>query len=120
MAMSRTFVLLKPDAVARGLNFEITERFEKRFTLVACRMQQVGRELAEAHYAPLKGSAAFDDAVAFLTSAPAIATVWEGPGAVSAAIAMAGDADPANFSAQQRVGRGLGRHRAAPSTIWSL
>ena len=58
--MERTCLLLKPDAVGRGLNFQITERFEKRgFTLIACRMRQASRELAEAHYAGLKGTAAF-------------------------------------------------------------
>jgi histidyl-tRNA synthetase len=92
----RTFVLLKPDAVGRGLNFQITERFEKRgFKLVACRMQHATPELAEAHYASLKGGAAFKEKVEFLTSGPSIATAWEAPGAVVAAQATAGDANPA-------------------------
>ena len=93
--MDRTLVLLKPDAVARGLNFQITERFEKRgFSLVACRLRQAPKELAEAHYANLKGTPAFDEAVAFLTSGPMIATAWEAPNAVAAALATAGDSDP--------------------------
>ena len=45
----RTFVLLKPDAVGRGLNFKITERFEKKaFSLVACKMLQASRALCAA------------------------------------------------------------------------
>lgn len=91
----RTVVILKPDAVGRGLNFVITERFEKKsFKLLACRMVRPSRELAEAYYAPLKGTPGYEDAVALLTSGPAIATAWEAPGAVAAALALAGDADP--------------------------
>ena len=94
--MERTCVLLKPDAVGRGLNFQITERFEKReFKLLACRMLQATKEEAEAYYAPLKGKAGFDDAVAFLTSGPIVATAWEAPGVLAAALSTAGAADPA-------------------------
>ena len=65
--------ILKPDAVARGLNFQITERFEKRgFTLVACRMRQATKAQAEAHYGKLKGTPAFDEKVTFLTSGPCV------------------------------------------------
>ena len=97
--MERTCILLKPDAVGRGLNFQITERFEKRgFTLIACRLRQAPRDLAEAHYASLKGSAAFEEAVSFLTSGPMMATAWQAPGAIAAALATAGDADPAKAS----------------------
>ena len=86
--MERTCVVLKPDAVGRALNFQITERFEKRgFTLVACRMLQATRAQAEAYYAPLKGSATFEEAVSFLTSGPIVATAWQAPGAVAAALA---------------------------------
>ena len=57
-------------------------------------MVQPSKKLAEAHYAPIKGSAAFDEKVDFLTSGPAIATVWEAANAVAGALATAGDAEP--------------------------
>lgn len=95
MGSERTLVLLKPDAVGRGLNFKITERFERKgFTLVACRMLQATRALAEAHYAPLKGTAAFEPAVSRLLDGACVATAWEAAGAVSVALALAGDSDP--------------------------
>ena len=88
-------MLLKPDAVGRGLNFKITQKFEdKKFSLVAARMQQVTQELAEAYYAPLKGTPAFALAVGRLLEGPSIATAWEAPGAIAAALALVGDADP--------------------------
>ena len=94
--MERTFVLLKPDAVGRNLNFQIQERFEKKgFTLVACCMQQCSKERAEQHYAPLKGKAGFEDAVNFLCTGPCIATAWQAPNVITAAKQLAGDADPA-------------------------
>ncbi len=92
----RTLLLLKPDAVGRNLNFEITDRFEKKgLVLVACRMQQPTRAVAEQHYAPLKGSPAYGTAVEFLTSGPVVATAWEAPGAIALVREMVGDADPA-------------------------
>ena len=86
----KTCVLIKPDAVGRALNFAITERLEKRgFQLLACRMLQATKEQAEAYYGSDKESAAF------LTSGPIIATAWQAPGVIAAALATAGDADPA-------------------------
>ena len=91
----RTFVLLKPDAIGRGLNFKITERFErKQFVLVACKMLQPTKELAEAQYAPLEGTPAFEPAVSRLLEGAVIATAWEAPGAIAAALLLVGDADP--------------------------
>ena len=92
MTSERTFILLKPDAVGRGLNFDITERFEKRgFALVACRMMQADRAQAQAHCAGLTG-AAKEEAVEFLTSGPVVASAWEAPGAIASALAMGGPA----------------------------
>ena len=89
-----TLVLLKPDAVARGLTFEISERFEKRgLPLVACKMLQPTREQAAAHYKPLEKTSDFAALVDFLVSGPAVVLVWDAePAAVQA---LAGDADPA-------------------------
>ena len=89
-----TLVLLKPDAVARGLTFEISERFEKRgLPLVACKMLQPTREQAAAHYKPLEKTSDFAALVDFLVTGPAVVLVWDAePAAVQA---LAGDADPA-------------------------
>ena len=95
MPVERTFVLLKPDAVQRGLTFEVSERFEKRgLTLAACRMQQPPQGTLEKHCEALKGSAGYDAYLAFLTAGPVVAQVWEGADAVAAAVATVGDADP--------------------------
>jgi nucleoside diphosphate kinase len=92
--MERTFVLLKPDAVQRGLTFDVSERFEKRgMTLVACRMQQAPQATVEKHCEALQGAAKVA-AVSFLTAGPVVAQVWEGTDAVAAAIATVGDPDP--------------------------
>ena len=95
MPAERTFVLLKPDAVQRGLTFEVSERFEKRgLTLAACRMQQPPQGTLEKHCEALKGTAGYDAYLAFLTAGPVVAQVWEGADAVAAAVATVGDADP--------------------------
>lgn len=92
----RTLLLIKPEAIKRNINFEIADRFEKRsFVLVACRMLQPSRELAESHYAHLKGGAAFDTAIAGLLGGAVIAMVWEAPAALAVAFSMVGHVDPA-------------------------
>jgi len=89
MALERTFVLIKPDAVQRGLTFEISERFEKRgMVMVACRMQQADPKVVAKYCGGDKAAASF------LTVGPVVAQVWEGPDVVAAAVAMIGNADP--------------------------
>ncbi len=83
--MERTLVLVKPDGVQRGLVGEVISRLERRgLRLVAAKFMQVGRELAEAHYAVHKGKPFYDGLIAYITSAPVMAMVWEGPNAVAA------------------------------------
>lgn len=83
--MERTLVLIKPDGVQRGLIGEVTSRLERRgLRLVAAKFMQVGRELAETHYAIHKGKPFYDGLIAYITSAPVMAMVWEGPNAVVA------------------------------------
>ncbi len=83
--MERTFVLVKPDGVQRGLIGEVTARLEKRgLKLVAAKFMQVSRSLAERHYAIHKGKPFYEGLVNYITSAPVMAMVWEGPGAVAA------------------------------------
>lgn len=83
--MERTFVMVKPDGVQRGLVGEIIMRLERRgLKLVAGKFMQVSRELAETHYAVHKGKPFYDGLVQYITSAPVMAMVWEGPYAIQA------------------------------------
>ncbi len=91
MPRERTFVLLKPDAVARGLVGAIVRRFERRgLKLVALKTMRVGKDLAETYYAEHKGKAFFAPLVTYVTSAPVAAMVWEGEGAVAIVRRMMG------------------------------
>lgn len=83
--MERTLVLVKPDAVQRGLIGEVTARLEKRgLKLVGAKFMQVSRDLAEQHYAVHKGKPFYEGLVNYIISAPVMAMVWEGPNAVAA------------------------------------
>jgi nucleoside-diphosphate kinase len=83
--LERTLVLAKPDAVQRGLVGEIISRLEHRgLRLVAAKFVQVTRELAEAHYAVHKGKPFYPGLIDYITSAPVMAMVWEGPSAIAA------------------------------------
>ncbi len=82
--MERTFVLAKPDAVQRGLIGEIILRLERRgLKLVAAKFLSVSRELAEKHYAVHKGKPFYTGLIQYITSAPVMAMVWEGPNAIA-------------------------------------
>jgi nucleoside-diphosphate kinase len=83
--MEQTLVLVKPDGVQRGLIGEIIGRLERRgLRLVAARFIQVSQELAETHYAIHKGKPFYDGLIKYITSAPVMAMVWDGPNAVAA------------------------------------
>ena len=83
--MERTLVLVKPDGVQRGLIGEVISRLERRgLRLVAAKFMAVSRELAETHYAIHKGKPFYDGLISYITSAPVMAMVWEGPQAVAA------------------------------------
>jgi nucleoside-diphosphate kinase len=83
--VERTLVLVKPDGVQRGLIGEVTSRLERRgLRLVAAKFMDVSRQLAETHYAIHKGKPFYDGLIAYITSAPVMAMVWEGPNAVAA------------------------------------
>ncbi len=93
--MERTLVLIKPDAVQRGLIGEVTARLERRgLRLVAARFVQVSRALAERHYAVHKGKPFYDGLIAYITSAPVMAMVWEGPNAIAAVRQTMGSTRP--------------------------
>lgn len=83
--MERTFVLAKPDAVQRGLIGEIVARLEHRgLKLVGAKFLLVSRDLAEKHYAVHKGKGFYEGLIQYITSAPVMAMVWEGPQAINA------------------------------------
>lgn len=83
--MERTLVLVKPDGVQRGLIGEVISRLERRgLRLVAAKFMQVDQKLAETHYAVHKGKPFYDGLIAYITSAPVMAMVWEGPNAIAA------------------------------------
>jgi nucleoside-diphosphate kinase len=83
--VQRTLVLIKPDAVQRGLIGEITGRLERRgLRLVGARFCLVARDLAERHYAIHKGKPFYAGLVDYITSSPVMAMVWEGPEAILA------------------------------------
>jgi nucleoside-diphosphate kinase len=99
MAGERTLVLVKPDGVQRGLVGEIIGRLERRgLHLVGMKLIRIDRELAERHYAEHRDKPFFSGLVDFITSAPVVAMVWEGPGAVALVRAMMGATDPAAAS----------------------
>jgi nucleoside-diphosphate kinase len=96
VALERTLVLVKPDGVQRGLAGEVISRLERRgLHLVGMKLVRVSRELAERHYAEHRAKPFFGELVDFITSAPVVAMVWEGPGAVSLVRATMGATDPA-------------------------
>jgi nucleoside-diphosphate kinase len=93
----RTLVLIKPDGVTRGLVGEILGRIERKgFRIVALQMRTLTDEIATAHYGEHQGKPFFADLVAFITSAPLVAAVIEGPDAIASWRTMMGATNPAN------------------------
>jgi nucleoside-diphosphate kinase len=99
----RTLVLIKPDGVQRLLTGRILARYEDRgLKIVGLKLIQVSRELAERHYAVHRAKPFFTGLVDFITSAPLVAAVLEGPNAIAVVRAMNGATRP---------------HEAAPGSI---
>jgi nucleoside-diphosphate kinase len=97
VAVEQTLVLIKPDAVSRGLAGEILGRFEARgLTLRAGKLLTVGRDLAEQHYAEHKEKPFFGELVEFITSSPTLAFVLEGEGAIAIVRSTMGATNPAD------------------------
>lgn len=96
MASERTFVMVKPDGVARGLVGEIMSRLERKgLRLISARLQEVDPDLAGEHYAEHRSRPFYPELLDFITSGPVMAMVWEGESAVSAARLLIGPTDPA-------------------------
>jgi nucleoside-diphosphate kinase len=101
--VQRTLIVLKPDAVQRGIAGELLARFERRgLRFAALRLVTVERSLAERHYAVHKGKFFYDDLVKTISASPVVAAVLEGPNAIAVVRAMVGATRP---------------HEAAPGTI---
>src|SRR5262245_21807488 len=97
MAVERTLVLAKPDAVQRGLAGEIVGTLERRgLTLRAAKLLVISRELAEQHYAEHSEKPFFGELVEFITSAPTLAFVVEGEGAIATVRKTMGATNPAD------------------------
>ena len=93
--MERSFIMIKPDGVQRGLVGNIISRFEtKGFTLVGLKQMSVSRDLAEAHYAVHKERPFFKGLVDYIISAPVVAMVWEGEGVIASARTLIGATNP--------------------------
>jgi nucleoside-diphosphate kinase len=100
VASERTLILIKPDAVQRGLAGEILARFERRgFTIRAARMLDVDRALAERHYDEHRAKPFFGELVEFITTGSTLALVLEGEGAIATARVAIGATNPAEAEA---------------------
>lgn len=93
--MERTLILIKPDALQRGLAGEIISRLERRgLKLAGMKLMHMDDALARRHYAEHEGKPFLESLVNFITSGPLIAVVVEGPAAIEAARSMMGATDP--------------------------
>jgi len=94
--IERTFAMVKPDGVARGLVGETIRRYEARgLKVAALKMVRVTRTFAEAHYGEHKGKPFYEGLVQFITSGPVAAMVIEGPNAIRVVRDVNGATDPA-------------------------
>ncbi len=101
--MERTFIILKPDAVQRGLIGELLLRFERRgLKILAMKFLQVSDEMARKHYAVHEGRPFFNGLIQYIVSAPVVTLVLEGKNAIAVVRSMVGATRP---------------HEAAPGTI---
>ena len=89
--MERTLIILKPDAVQRGICGEILSRFEKKgLQIVGVKLMKIPASLAETHYAPHKGKPFYEGLVKFMTSSPVVVLALEGKDSITIARKMMG------------------------------
>ncbi len=94
MAVERTFVMIKPDGVRRGLIGEVISRFERKgLKIVALKMLQMTREQAEELYSVHRDKPFFNDLVKFVTSGPVVVMIVEGESAISVVRTLIGPTD---------------------------
>lgn len=124
MAMERTLVIIKPDAVERGLAGTIISRFEARgLKMVGMKFMQIDRELAGRHYAVHQGKAFYEGLINYITSSPVVVMVLEGPKAIDTVRQTMGatrpaEAQPGTIRADfgLEVGRNLVHGSDSPET----
>ncbi len=93
--MERTFVMVKPDGVQRGLIGEVVSRIERKgMKIVAMKMLHITQETAERHYAEHRGKPFFNALVDYITSGPVVAMVVEGKNAISVIRKLVGKTNP--------------------------
>jgi len=96
VAVENTYVMIKPDGVARGLVGEVVSRLERKgLMLVNMRMLTIDEALAGRHYAEHTDKPFFGELVAFITSGPVVAMEWSGEGAVAVSRTLMGVTNPA-------------------------
>ncbi|CAN5525283.1 nucleoside-diphosphate kinase [soil metagenome] len=93
--LQRTFVMVKPDGVSRGLVGEVVRRIEaKGYTIVEMKLFTIDEKLARTHYSEHEDKPFFADLVSFITSGPVVAMVVQGPDAVPGMRQVMGATDP--------------------------
>jgi nucleoside-diphosphate kinase len=91
----RTLAIIKPDAVQRSLIGEIVGRLERKgLRIIAMKLIQIDRPLAERHYAIHKSKPFYNDLLEFITSGPVVVLALEGPQAIKALRTMMGATNP--------------------------
>lgn len=97
MSTERTYIMVKPDGVQRGLVGEIIARFEKRgFFLRALKQCSPSEDLLKQHYSDLSEKPFFGKLVTYMLSGPVVSMVWEGKGVVATGRKMLGETNPLN------------------------
>eukprot|EP00941_MAST-03F_sp_MAST-3F-sp1_P004486 g4486.t1 len=97
MMRERTFIMIKPDGVQRGIVGKIIARFEQKgLKLVSIKSAEPKRALLEQHYADLKGKSFFEGLMKYMLSGPVICMIWEGDGAVATGRVLLGATNPAD------------------------
>lgn len=95
MSVENTFIMVKPDGVARGLVGEVVSRFERKgLSLVKIRGLTITEELAKTHYAEHVDKPFFPDLLEFITSGPVVAMEWSGEEAISVGRSIMGATNP--------------------------
>ncbi|KAI7866284.1 nucleoside diphosphate kinase [Spinellus fusiger] len=93
--MEQTYIMIKPDGVARGLVGEIIKRFEQRgYQLAALELLNPTKELLEEHYQDLKGKGFFNGLISYMHSGPVVGMVWVGKDVVKIGRKMLGETNP--------------------------
>lgn len=95
--MERTYVMVKPDGVQRGLAGEVISRIERRgLKIIALRMNTITKEMAKKHYAEHAQKPFFNSLIDFITSGPSVSMVVEGKNAIAVMRAINGATNPVN------------------------